>query len=132
MIIFEQLKNFSASEFNHPEKIDVEFLKIVQEFRDFVNKPIIIHSDFRTNSQRHASGKALDFRVVGMNVLDMYLSAERFGKFKGIGIYPNWNNPGLHVDIHKPGRWLAYNSGGRQLYVALNAENLKRYVISTI
>ena len=127
-----QLKYFKEREFNNFGKMDIDFLKTLDEFREFAGKPIIIHSDYRDNSERHKSGQAVDIRIVGFDVLDMYFLAEKFGKFKGIGIYPNWNNPGLHIDTFKSGRWLAYNSGTRQEYTALNSENIKRYVLPII
>jgi uncharacterized protein YcbK (DUF882 family) len=132
MIEIHTLKHFKVSEFNHYSKMDSDFLNILDAFREYVGKPIIIHSDWRSNSERHSTGKAVDIHIVGMNCLDQLLIAERFGRFKGIGIYPCWNNPGLHIDTAKDGRWLAYESNGRQEYTALNAENIKRYVISLI
>lgn len=106
-----------------------DLLKILDEFREYCGYPIVIHGDFRENSERHRSGMAVDMHIVGLNVFDQFLLAERFGKFKGIGIYPCWNNKGLHVDIYKSGRWIAYNDGtGKQQYTALNFDNVKRYI----
>jgi uncharacterized protein YcbK (DUF882 family) len=126
------LKYFKPSEFDRYDKMDMDFLNILDEFREFAGRPIYIHSDYRENSSRHITGKAVDIHIKDMNCLDQFLLAERFGKFKGIGVYPSWNSPGLHIDTAKDGRWLAYESNGRQEYTALNAENIKRYVISLI
>jgi len=132
MIEIHTLKHFKVSEFNHYSKMDSDFLNILDAFREYVGKPIILHSDWRSNSDRHITGKAVDMHIVGMNCLDQLLIAERFGRFKGIGIYPCWNNPGLHIDIAREGRWLAYTSGNTQEYTSLTAYNINRYVIPTI
>jgi uncharacterized protein YcbK (DUF882 family) len=132
LTIVPYLRYFKVSEFDSFDRMDLDFLNMLDAFREFVGKPIILHSDYRSNSDRHITGKAVDMHIVGMNCLDQLLIAERFGKFKGIGIYPSWNSPGLHIDTAKNGRWLAYDSNGRQEYTSLTAENIKRYVISTI
>jgi hypothetical protein len=53
-----------------------------------------------------------------MSLVDAYLAVEKLGLFNGVGLYPFWNNPGLHVDLRqKPARW-GRNAAG--IYVALN------------
>jgi uncharacterized protein YcbK (DUF882 family) len=66
----------------------------------------------------HYVGKAADIHIVGMSLIDAYLAVEKLGLFNGVGLYPFWNNPGLHVDLRqKPARW-GRNAAG--IYVALN------------
>ncbi|KKM98698.1 hypothetical protein LCGC14_1155440 [marine sediment metagenome] len=91
--------------------------------RRFVNKPIIIHAGYATrghakNSQ-HYLGAAADFHIEGMGLFAQYEAAQRF-KFTGIGVYPFWSNPGLHVDVRplkvhaqvEPGaRWVKNEAG---------------------
>lgn len=50
-------------------------------------------------------------------LFDTYLTVERINRFNGIGLYPNWNNRGLHVD-RRPrthpyyrARWFADRQG---------------------
>lgn len=131
------IKYFKKSEFNNPDLMQRSTVFLIDEFREFVGASIIINDDARIGSgkSQHYFGKAVDIVIVGLNVLDQYLMAEKFGKFKGIGIYPHWNRPGLHLDNRggDPGRWLAYKSDdGKQRYTALNSENIKRYVIPII
>jgi len=48
-----------------------------------------------------------------------YILAEEAG-FTGIGVYPDWNNPGLHVsDGSDTGRWAGINKDGKQVYIGL-------------
>lgn len=130
MIELKNLKYFKVSEFVMYDKMDNDFLNILDEFREFVGRSIYIHSDYRENSARHKTGKAVDIHIKDMNCLDQFLLAERFGKFEGIGIYPCWNNEGLHIDTAKDGRWLCYLANDKQEYTALNYKTIKRYIMS--
>lgn len=129
------MRYFRNSEFNDFDMMNTEFLRLLDEFREFVGKPVIIHSDYREGdgSSQHHLGLAVDIHIKGLDVLDQYLLAEKFD-FSGIGVYPCWNRPGIHIDIRKGqrARWLAYNSGNGQQYTALNSENIMRYVIPLI
>ena len=132
-----KIKHFDKNEFKHPEIMQKSIVFLADGFRSYTGLPTLINDDGRigTGTSQHFLGKALDIVVVGLDVLDQYLLAEKYQKFKGIGIYPCWNRPGLHVDDRDgaPARWLAYKSGdGRQLYTKLNSENIKRYVIPVI
>ena len=102
------IKHFKPSEFDHPNKMNPYLIRRLDQFREMIGKPIIIHSDYRPgDSGQHGLGNAVDIHVKGMNVVDQYLLAEKTGLFNGIGVYPNWNNPGLHLDVRKgsPARW---------------------------
>lgn len=129
------LKYFSPGEFSGYKNMDNDFLVRLDKFREFVGRPIIIHSDYREGdgSSQHHLGLAVDIHIKGLDVLDQYLLAEKFD-FSGIGVYPCWNRPGLHIDMRKGrrARWLGYNSGNGQQYTALNSENIMRYVIPLI
>jgi len=110
--------------------MDFELLKRLDALREFVGHPIIIHCGYATNGHtkhsQHYLGKAADFHILNMNLINQYLMAERF-MFTGIGIYPDWKHPGLHCDVRykdheqPQDRWARIN--GR--YVFLNANVLK-------
>ena len=84
-------------------------IKTLQEFRDFVNKPIIVTSGARCRSWNakqggssnsyHTKGLAFDFHIKGVSLVELYALLLKFRKFKHIGVYPRWNNPGCHADI---------------------------------
>jgi len=54
-----------------------------------------------------------------------YQLAKQVG-FTGIGIYPDWNRPGMHLDVRtdrQPGRpatWAGVYRGGKQIYTNIN------------
>ena len=86
-----------------PGKVNPSLVYLVDEFRHFVGKPFILHCAYSKNghstTSQHYKGNALDGHFVGISWFDQYLLAMKFGKFNGIGVYPDWNNPGLHLDV---------------------------------
>lgn len=127
------LRYFDESEFTDMSKLDIGLLRSIDDYRHLCGKPFIVHSDYREGdgSSQHHLGKAIDGHVKGLNLVDQYFLAERSGLFKGIGLYPCWNSPGLHLDVRDglPARWICYSDVNGQHYVPLTYKNLKRYII---
>lgn len=101
------VKGFTADEaWGDPYKMDkilVYRLSALRKFiRDRLNKEarIIVHCGYeeRERGGYHPRGMAVDCHCTNISLVDFYLAAERF-QFGGIGVYPNWNNPGLHLDV---------------------------------
>lgn len=99
-------------------KINPRLVYLLNTLRDFVKKPIRIHRyayEPRDKGQ-HPLGNAADMHIEDMHIMDQFFAASRFN-FTGIGAYPNWNNPGLHVDcrpleIYQPtARWMCLKAG---------------------
>ena len=127
------IQHFKPSEFKEPNKMDFYLIHRLDEFRELCGKPVIIHSDYREGDiGTHGKGEAVDIHVKDMNLLDAYLLAEKTNLFKGIGVYPNWNNPGLHLDfrIGENARWGCWTKTGdkQNIYVPLDSQFWKRYV----
>lgn len=128
-LLWSELKYFKKEEFNYPDEFinngGFVLLQKLDEFREFVGKPIIIHSDFRPGDKgQHGKARAVDIHIKGMHIVDQFLCAERSGFFKGIGVYPEWNSPGLHLDIRKgsSARWGCWAKTGdkENIYVPLD------------
>ncbi len=100
-----------------------ELIERLYRLRRYIDREIIIHSGYRKgDSGQHGKKKAFDIHIEGLNVIDQYLIAERFG-FNGIGVYPYWNNPGLHIDVrNQHARWGRNKAG---MYVKLDQIFLK-------
>lgn len=123
MIDWSKVRHFERSEFSHPDKLDPLLIYNLDALRVAAGKPIIINNDYRAGDPgQHGLGRAADIVIVGLSVVDQFLIAEKTRLFAGIGIYPHWNRPGIHVDIrtlqpHEPGaRWARDIAGN---YVAL-------------
>ncbi len=78
-----------------------DFCKLAMFQNDWSHK---INSAYREgDSGQHGFGKAIDpvfyFKKLGdVPVIDQFIFAYSFSKFKRIGFYPFWNAPGLHLD----------------------------------
>ena len=133
--IWKRLKYFNPKEsWGDPERINPRLLILLDALREYIKVPIIIHCGTQgkhSANSYHYKGMAVDCHAKGINLFDFYLAAERF-YFTGIGVYPEWNNPGLHLDIRPcdvgcpQARWGRVDGE----YVPLNSEFFKKYVPS--
>lgn len=127
-IFWESIKNFTSAEFNSDE-MSISLIVGLQKVRDYVDRKIIIKSGYRKGKGYHGLKMAADIAIEGLHVVDQYLVVNRFNIFNGIGIYPNWNTPGLHVDIRPHvdynAQWGCFQTGK---YVSLNHSFFKKIV----
>lgn len=102
---FPKLKHFKSNEFTHPELMDERTLILVDTMRDTEPGIVVtINCDFRFNDPKwHGKGKALDLVIrdaktfQGLPLIVQFMIANRY-LWTGIGLYPYWNTPGLHLD----------------------------------
>lgn len=121
------IKYFKSSEnFGRPDKMNYLLLVLLDNLRGFIGRPITIHCGYedRGNSSYHCRGMAVDCHA-DMDLIDFYISASRFD-FGGIGIYPWWRSPGLHLDVRTAPMRALWGSIGPGEYVALDHEFLQR------
>lgn len=126
---WDKIKHFDQEEnWGDWRKVNPQLIINLDKLRELANKPIVIHCAYATRGHsehsQHYKGLAADLHIVGLNAVDQFLLAEKSGLFTGIGIYPYWNNPGLHLDIRDGAfkRW-ACNAAG--VYTALNSKFLQ-------
>lgn len=127
-MVWSKLKWFSPSEnWGDPSKVDPTLLLLLDEIRDVIGWPIVIHCAYETSGHSpnsyHYLGRAVDFHF--KSSVPFYEQVERLlrildqikleisyyviykpsrsllpiSDFVGLGIYPAWNNPGFHLDI---------------------------------
>lgn len=74
----------------------------LDELRSKTERAIIIHAGFAVSGHSknswHYFGDAADLDIQDMQVFDQYQAAREIG-FGGYGLYPHWDNPGLHLDV---------------------------------
>lgn len=127
---WDRIKNFSPQEdWGDPDRMDPNLVFALDAFRKYVGRAVMIHCGTQgthVDGSVHYLGKAVDLHVVGMHCFDAFIAATRFFQFHGIGLYPDWNNPGLHVDtrnIPEGFRALWMKKGG--VYLDISRANLK-------
>ena len=126
---WSKVKHFKPSEFTYPDQLDPLLIYSIDALRSAAGRPIKINSDYRPGDQgQHGIGKAVDVVISGLHVVDQFLLAEKTRLFAGIGIYPFWNRPGIHVDVrslkpHEPAARWARNAAG--VYVQMTWEFIK-------
>lgn len=66
---WEEIKYFKKSEFKHPDKMNFEFIKILDQVREKFGHPLKITSDFRTDEENEkAGGKVTSAHLKGVAV----------------------------------------------------------------
>ena len=115
--------NPEKDKFGDPGKMDYRLLKALDRLRAYADKPIMIHCGYESRPMGyHPRGMAVDCHIVGLSLFDQFILALRFKDFTGIGVYPFWNNPGLHLDIREVPIRAVWGSTGRGEYTALTVD----------
>jgi hypothetical protein len=129
-----KVRRFKPSEnWGNWRRVHRDLIFTLDAFAEFVQKPVIIHNAYdqtgHTDGSYHYKGMAVDFHVKGLNVFDQFLAVVRFDGFNGLGVYPFWNNPGIHGDIRPKSNRLLPDSlwmrNGAGEYISLTWQNLK-------
>jgi len=117
---FQNLRHFSPHErWGDPNKMDHLLLLVLDELREQYGSPFIIHEGYATSGHTprslHYVGKAVDFhpnddrspeeRLYQMAEA-LWRANQRFieagidlGVICRLGWYPEWVNPGFHLDV---------------------------------
>lgn len=123
IVIWDQLRYFNRREnWGDISEVDVRLLHCLDNVRGLLKRRIYIHCcyEMRGHSPNsfHKVGMAVDFDVEGTQLselFDLYRFFRENWFSGGVGIYPYWNNPGLHLDIRPHGHtnptWLKDKEG---------------------
>lgn len=117
-----------GSEFSRAEpwgdsrKMSGVLLLVLRALRQAVGKPFVIHCGYEltghTSDSKHHTGEAVDFHVADMPYVNAVLAIQaatvalQVDGFIGLGIYPEWEHPGFHLDI-RPNRARWGRVGGK-------------------
>lgn len=120
--LWSKVKFFTPDEnWGDPGKVSAVLVFKLDEYRQKIGRAFNLHNAYETAGHsatgEHPKGTAGDGHVKGMDLLDMFLVAEKIG-FKGIGLY-DW---GIHLDVRvgDSARWCRING----VYQSLNAKNI--------
>ena len=119
----------NLDEFSNLQMMQVETLKKLQHIcskakrrRGWQHR---INSDYRSyGSGQHTRGTAVDIvfykKALGdVSVVKQYLFALRF-EFNGVGIYPHWMTPGIHIDTRSVGFKAMWYCDNRGRYISID------------
>ena len=121
--------NFKPSEFANPECMSEPLILKVDALREYVGRKVYVHCGYekRKKFSYHNFGQAVDIHIEGLSLIEQFIVAQRFD-FGGIGIYPWWNDPGLHLDV-RPWGWnsarATWGSISPKLYVGVDTDFIK-------
>jgi len=131
-MIWNMLEYFKRTEaWGDPDRMDIMLLFLMEKIRGHLPPGhwVKIHKGFATRGHspqsQHYVGKAVDFHVVGcsLRVADShimrYLHNTGMIELVGVGIYPQWKDPGFHLDTRGEraswakldGKYVAYPLG---------------------
>ncbi len=87
-----------------PYILEFDLMHKLDEMRNSVGSPFVIHESTGGvhTAEWHGLGIAVDGHFVGLSAVEQYLYAEQFN-WPGLGFYPYWNDPGIHVDMRRVG-----------------------------
>ncbi len=95
-----------AQAFGDSTKMNLFLMMELDAFRRWLGMPIGIHCGYDTDghvpNSDHSLGRAIDCSCAKLDVWQFWACASRF-KFNAIGVYPHWNNSGLHLGIRDLG-----------------------------
>jgi uncharacterized protein YcbK (DUF882 family) len=137
-----QVNFFVETEFERIEDMYAPLVWELDALRGYVNREVGVsesnprpspHSSHASNS-RHFVGRAVDCNCCSLPLWDFFLAASRFN-FTGIGVYPYWNTPGLHLEIregnqHKPRNYWWRDHVGA--YKAMSVYNVQEIFIDPV
>lgn len=125
-MIWEMVEYFSPTEkWGNPDRMNgclILTLNAVRGVYDYdpTAHRFVIHCGFdtqgHTEKSQHYVGNAVDFHVEDIGIDDPFhvqvvkmnraLKELQLLDHVGLGIYPQWNSPGFHLDVRgKKGRW---------------------------
>lgn len=96
---------FSTKEkWGDPFEMRTELMYELKAFREYIGKTITINCAYELTGHsadsQHKLGTAVDLSIEGLSLFEQLIAALKFN-FKGIGVYPFWNIPGLHLDMRQ-------------------------------
>jgi hypothetical protein len=123
------------------ENTDFQSIKKLDEIRSIIGLPITLHCAYQNGGHSSKSmhyrrkNTAIDFSIKGKGTylekiahVCNALDSLGYARTCGLGIYPDWLNPGFHLDHRgEKKRWGALFENGKQAYYGF--EYVLAYVV---
>jgi len=120
MSYWDRIKYFTPEEMG-AEDMDFVLMNKLNIFAALIRYPVIIHCGYETSGHApdsyHYRKMAADFHVKDHPNYDKQFRILMDLRFNGIGWYPEWNNPGWHVDVRPENLFSIWKKvGGKYIY----------------
>lgn len=98
---------YKGEKWGDPMMMACDIIFALEEFRGILRKKypgasIAVHCGYDTGGHAtdsmHYQGLAVDIHVIGVPLVEVIRLAMDSGLFDGIGCYPCWDSPGVHLD----------------------------------
>jgi len=127
-----RVEHFTEKEnWGDASKMDKTLLWALDHLRKIAGAPIVIHCGYaeggHTNGSYHYKGMAADLHIGRISLVDQFLIASSIPEFMGIGTYPFWNNPGLHLDVRPTAQRATWGQNASGMYVSLDGKFLRSF-----
>ena len=99
--LWERVVHFNLFEdWGDPYKMRVWLLYYLDAFRAYIDPhKLVVHCGWEIRDKGwHPAGAAVDLHCPTIKYDELAYLAMQF-PFTGIGLYPYWNSPGLHLDV---------------------------------
>jgi uncharacterized protein YcbK (DUF882 family) len=108
---WSKLRYFVKAEFkDNPDKVDKAIVLLMDDIRHYAamqypdrDVRCYIHVAWEQSGHApksyHYTGQAVDFHFTGLSVQEQFGILSACREIGGLGFYPNWNNPGWHLDL---------------------------------
>lgn len=117
-MIWHHLDHFTKQEnWGDPDRVSGLLLLLLDTLRDRWQARFIIHCAWEPGGHaaqsQHYLGNAVDFHIedgqpfaLQIAVMERFLAKLNVSDRVGLGIYPDWNHPGFHLDVRgEKARW---------------------------
>ncbi len=105
---WNKLKYFHSNEnWGNPFGMDKTFMFFLDDLRGYVGRPFVVNCGTQgrhSSNSFHYKGRAVDGCFLGLSpieALDIVMEKLHIHGLTdkvGVGFYPHWNTPGLHID----------------------------------
>jgi uncharacterized protein YcbK (DUF882 family) len=101
---WDSLRYFQKAEFKEdPRRVDKRLVLLMDSIRHKAGVPIVIHEAWASSGHApksyHYTGQAVDFHFIGLDYWTQWGILSSCREIGGLGFYPDWNNPGWHLDL---------------------------------
>lgn len=106
---WDKLRYFTKEEFKKdPNRVSKKLVLLMDDIRHQMakiskNSRCIIHEAWASTGHApksyHYTGLAIDCHFTGLDILTQWGILSSCKEIGGLGYYPDWNNPGWHIDL---------------------------------